>query len=446
MTTLGGLLPSLMIMTWGTGGTILLGVCQSIVVARLLGPAGLAHYATVLAAVTIAAQLSDGGLANAFAFFGRERPGTLVRLTRMLLRHAGICLLLASVVVAAVWWLDIGGMFAIIGPVSFAAVLPVLLSTTMGATILPVLVLAAGRYRAHAVFASASAACRLLLVLAAYGIWGASWRAFVTAVACAQVVAVTAQLIYVWRQPPLTPRADVTVAECYGFGLRIKWAEIMKLLSGRADLLVVASVLPARDVGLYSLALSLRELGMTPLRTYSGILQNLLVDRRRGGMDDRTLVIGSLLLQAAISAALSVGAAMTFPALLPFVYGSAYGAAAVPAAIAVTSTIFLSVAGICWTVFNMRGEPGTTSAIVTVAGVVGPVLVYLLAARSGLNGAALASVATSMIATVLSVIWLVRRRRYVVADLPFAAKRLRDLVRAVHGGSRRADSGAQAIV
>jgi O-antigen/teichoic acid export membrane protein len=197
---------------------------------------------------------------------------------------------------------------------------------------------------------------------------------------------------------------------------------------------------------LYSLALGLREFGMTPLRTYSGILQNMLVDRRRAGFDDRILVLGSLMLQAAISTALSVGAVLTFPILLPLVYGAEYRGAAMPAAIALTSTIFLSIAGICWSVFNMRGEPGTTSAIVTVSGLTGPVLVYVLARSLGLNGAALASVASSALAAALSLIWLVRRRGYTARDLPKAAKRLRELLRAVRVGTRTADPEAQAVV
>jgi O-antigen/teichoic acid export membrane protein len=446
VTTPRGLLRSLVIMVWGTGGSILLGVCQSIAVARLLGPSGLAPYATTIAAVTIAAQLSDGGLANSYAYFGRERPGSLVRLTRLLLRHVGVCLLLATTVMGFAWWFDIAGTRSVLRSVSFAAVLLTLFGVTMAGRVMPVLVLAVGRYRAHALLTNGAAALQLAALLAAYAVAGPSWDVFVAAVAGAQLVAVAVQVMFVLRRHGQARPEAVSLSECYGFGLRIKWAEMMKFLSGRADLLVVASALPARDVGLYSLALGLREFGMTPLRTYSGILQNMLVDRRRAGFDDRILVLGSLMLQAAISTALSVGAVLTFPILLPLVYGAEYRGAAMPAAIALTSTIFLSIAGICWSVFNMRGEPGTTSAIVTVSGLSGPVLVYVLARSLGLNGAALASVASSALAAALSVIWLVRRRGYTARDLPNAAKRLRELLRAVRVGTRTADPEAQAVV
>jgi O-antigen/teichoic acid export membrane protein len=233
---------------------------------------------------------------------------------------------------------------------------------------------------------------------------------------------------YISRFSPAQAEQTISAGQCYGYGLRIKWAEVMKLLSGRIDLLVVAAALPAAQVGVYSLVLGLREFGLAPLRVYAGILQNLLVDRERAGQDARGLIIGSIVLQGGISLALCAAAATCFPFVLPLVYGGRYAGVSTPAILALCGTAFLSVAGLCWTVFNMSGRPEMTSAIVTLSGLVAPPLVFLLARNYGLNGAALAGVLTAIITCVLSLVALVRVRRYRAADFFVAVGGLRSLL------------------
>jgi len=221
----------------------------------------------------------------------------------------------------------------------------------------------------------------------------------------------------------------VTARVCYSYGLRIKWAEIMKLLSGRVDLLLVTLLLPRGDVGAYAVAISFREFGLMPLRTYTGIFQNLLVDRARAGLHDGDLVIGSLFLQALVSILLILGAALVFPVALPWMYGRAYANLPLPATILYASTLFLSIAGLCWTVFNMRGRPALTSRIVTVSGVLGPVLVWVLARKAGIVGAATAGLITGAVISVVSLVALMRLCRYSGRDAVRVARRVPDVIR-----------------
>jgi O-antigen/teichoic acid export membrane protein len=429
----------------GTAVAMVLSFALSIVVARLLGPSTLASYATVTASAFLLAQLNDLGLANAFAFFGRHRPGSIRTLLAILGRHLVFCFIVAIAAVAVLRVFGGPALQAAVSPNWFSAVIVVLLTLGTPVNVLPVLVLARGEYAAYARFSIFTVLFQLAGVLAGLIIAGRSWRAFVTGLAVAHAIIVVWEFWYLSR-PSDGPPETVTSRDCYYYGLRIKWAEVMKLLSGRVDLLLVASVLSGREVGLYTVALSFRELGMSPLRVYSGIFQNLLVDRRRDHHDDRELVIGSLIAQTVFSIVFAAAAAIVFPLIVPLIYGVEYSEVAGPAAILFSSTIFLAVSGLCWTVFNMDGRPGLTSSIVTVLGLVGPSLVWMLSQRFGLHGAATAGVISGAIVCMVSLAMLVRLRRYTVEDTLGVAARvpaiLRELRLGVLANARRIGTGS----
>jgi O-antigen/teichoic acid export membrane protein len=415
------------IMTAGTMASIALAFALSVMVARLLGPERLASYATVTAAALVLAQFSDLGLANAFGYFARHRPGSVHALLNILIRHLLFSAAGASAVVAVATAVGGVAIAEALAPLWFRAVLVVFVTAAAAGTVLPVLVLARGHYGPYVLFTTMNAALHLAAVLLTAALVGTSWRAFITAIACANAAIALAEFGYLRRLGSRTATEMVTSRESYGYGLRIKWGELMKLLSGRMDLFVVAAVLPAPQVGAFSVLISFRELGMTPLRTYTGILQNLIVDRSRARVDDRDLVLGTLLVQASISIALSAVAAVLLPILLPIVYGPAFDVGG-PAAVLFSSTIFLSVAGLCWVIFNMSGRPQLTSQIVTVSGVTAPFVVWALARQSGLYGAAFAAVANGVIVCLLSVIALARMRRYTRKDLLAVLRRVPSLV------------------
>lgn len=417
------------IMASGTLASIALAFIIGIVVARLLGPEQLARYATVTVAGQLLAQLSDLGLANAFAFFARHRPSALRSLLRLLARHLAFSVLAAG---ACVWAAQTSGEAALneaLSPAWFSAVLVVFIATGTAANVLPVLVLARGDYRAYVTFANLTTALQLPAVVFVTAVAGPSWRGFIAGVTCVNAVVIICEAQYLRRVRIVEGDATVTGRECYRYGLTMKWGEVMKLLSGRIDLFVVASVLSAAQVGSYSIAMSFRELGMMPLRTYAGILQNLLVDRARSASDDRELVIGSLLLQFTGSVVLAIAAGALFPIVLPLLYGARYESLGGAAAILLASTVFMSLAGLCWIVFNMRGRPGLTSRLVTVSGVAGPFLVWTFARRMGLYGAATAGMVNSIVVCGASVAALVRLQGYRLHDIVDVARRVPGLIR-----------------
>lgn len=418
----------LTIMASGTASSMALTIVQSVIVARLLGPRQLASYAAISVSALAVGQLSDLGLANAFAYYARRQPGAIKSLLRIFSRHLMGCVLLTSAAAILASWVPNAAIQEVLSIPWFAVVVVAYVTLSTAATVLPGFLLACGRYSAYVTYANVTVAVQLSLILVCALLVGPSWRGFITAAACAQAIVVALVFRDVFRRSRMAATESVSARQCYGYALRIKWAEVMKLLSGRIDLLVVAAALPAAQVGTYSVVLSFREFGMAPLRMYAGILQNMLVDRDRVGANSRVLILGSLTLQCIISLVASLGAAVCLPVLLPLMYGARFADAVTPAVFGVFGTVFLSVAGVCWIVFNMSGRPQTTSGIVTVSGIIGPPLVFALAVRYGLKGAAFAGVVTGAITCVISLFMLIRLRRYTLGDLVVALQGLRSLV------------------
>ena len=276
---------------------------------------------------------------------------------------------------------------------------------------------------------------QLVGVVIAFAAAGRSWRAFISALGLAQVAIVVGEAVYLLKQATGAEPQSVSARETYLYGIRIKWAEVMKLLWGRVDILVVAALLPARDVGIYAVALSFRELGMTPFRIYSAVFQTLLVDKQRDKAGDRDLVIGSLVMLALLFSVLVVAAAAAFPVLLPVIYGHDYAGVALPATILFAGTVFLSAAGVCWTVFNMEGRPAITSAIVTVLGIASPLFLWLFTPRGGLFGAAIAGLAGAILVCVISLAALVRLKDYTAQDVVEVTRKVPALVRELRKGA-----------
>ncbi len=430
-----GLTRKLGTLATGTMAAITLSFALSVVVARLLGPRQLAGYSTLLASILLLGQLNDVGLGNAYAFFARHRSGALPVLLRILFRHIAICVTLVGTAMAAVMLFGPDSWKESVSPPAFAAVIVIFVGATTAANVLPVLVLARAEYATYVGFSTLTTILQLAGVLVAFRISGASWRAFISALALVQVVIVASEAFYLLSRAPAAEPHTVSARECYLYGLRIKWAEIMKLLSGRVDILVVALVLPPTEVGLYAVALSFRELGMTPLRIYNSLFQNLLVDRQRDQAGDRDLIIGSLVMLTILSLVLVFAAVAIFPIALPLIYGRAYAALAWPATILFAGTLFLSVAGLCWTVFNMQDRPGLTSAIVTVLGLVSPLLLWLLAHHAGLIGAASAGVAGGALVCAISLGALVKLKGYAAHDVVEVTRRVPALFRELRNGA-----------
>jgi O-antigen/teichoic acid export membrane protein len=423
------------------GSGVILGLIirtvQSVVLARLLGVAEFGRLAAVVAFAAIAARVNDMGLPNAAAYFFRLTPDSL----RELLRTTGYNFLwcaLASTTFALLalhlplpFAADLGtSSWFLIGLVAYTAL-------TTPASILPVLVTGAGDYQAYVRLTNGFATVQLGLVVGSGLVFGFQYQHVIGALALGQLLLVVGVLLYLRRYLPRSDARKFGARSIYGYGLRSQWGALMKLLSNRLDILIVGALMSASEVGLYSLAVSLREIGLLPLPVYAAPLQNAVIDRgKTPAASDKTLVLGSLILQFGLSTLLVLIAAISLPYLIRLVYGPNFAPGGGPATLLFTSILFLGPAAICWITFNAKGRPGLNSVVMTVTAVVGAVSTYLLASRHGLYGAATAVVVTSAVGLLLSLALLARLQNYRLADLPVAWSRARltalDLVRPLH--------------
>jgi O-antigen/teichoic acid export membrane protein len=402
---------------------------QSALVARLLGVAEFGQLAAVVAVVAIMSRVNDLGLPGSLSYYFRSRPGSL----------RSILVVIAS---NFVWCSVVAVALALVAPelplpfaadlraapglqLSFAAYL----ALTTPATILPGLLTAAGDYGWYVRLTNLDAFLQAVFTVGAIILLGPSYQFVIPALALEQAFAVIAYLWYIRRYRDRSPRAGLELREAYAYGLRLQWGVIMKLISNRADLLIVGALLPVSQVGLYSVALGLRDLGLLPQSAYAAPFMNLVIDRSREGQpSDRVPVLTTLILQIVLSVMMVLVALPVFPLLIPGIYGSDFAPAVGPSLVLFASVIFLAPASLCWMTYNAKGRPHLTSLVLTAGGVLGPLLTYILISHGyGLYGASAAGVLVAAVTFALSLYLLVRLQEYRRSDYQQAMHRARVL-------------------
>jgi O-antigen/teichoic acid export membrane protein len=404
---------------------------QGALLARLLGVAEFGQLAAVSALVAIVARANDLGLPGAVSYHFRRTPGSLPSL----LRHIGLnfawCCLAGFLIALVAPYLPLPFASDLERSLWFRIAFGVLVAVSTPAIIIPGLVTAAGEYRSYVRLTNYDALAQAVLVLGACLVFGASYQHAVGALAVEQAVASLLFLLFVRRYRGRAPKVALSTRATYSYGFRLQLGVITKLLATRADLLIIAALLPVSQVGVYSIASAIRDLGLLPQAVYGAPFTNLVIDRsKEGGASDRVPVLTGLTLQVALSIAMFVGAAVLLPVLIPLVYGEEFRAAAGPAVVLFASVIFLAPAGLCWMTFNAKGRPDLTSWIQTGSGVLSPLSTFaLVLAGYGLYGAAVGAVASAALGFALTIYFLTRMQAYRAVDYREGSRRARELLR-----------------
>jgi O-antigen/teichoic acid export membrane protein len=413
------------------GSGLILGLAirlaQSAIVARLLGLAEFGQLAAIVAFVAIVSRINDLGLPGSVSYHFRREPGSLPSLLRVVGSNFAWCCVVAVAIAFLAPHLPLPFAGDLERSTGLRFALAGYLAVSTPAIILPGLLTAAGDYSSYVRLTNLDALAQAILVLTVILVFGASYQPIIAALAVEQALAIGVYLWYLRRYRRRAPEVLLPVREAYTYGLRLQWGVIMKLISSRADLLIVSALLPVTQVGLYSVALSLRDLGLLPQSTYAAPFMNLVIDRSKDGrQSDRIPVLTTLILQIGLSIAMVLMAAAGLPFLIPAVYGSAFAPAAGPSTLLFGSIVFLAPASLCWMTFNAKGRPHLTSAILTAGGFLGPVLTFTLVSRGyGLLGASGAGLLTAALTFLLSVYFLLRMQEYRRSDYREALQRAR---------------------
>jgi O-antigen/teichoic acid export membrane protein len=400
------------------GSGVLLGLAirfaQGALVARLLGVAEFGRLAAVMALVMIVARVNDFGLPGALGYHFRRTPGAL----SSLLRAVGFNFIWCSAVAAALAFVAAHLPLPFAGDLARVPWMRLAFATYLAvatpAMVLPTLFTAAGEYGTYVRVTNLDALAQTVLVIGACVFFDPSYQYVIAALSLEQIFAVAVYLWLLRRYQHRAPAVRLPAREVYSYGLRLQWGVVMKLLSSRADLLIVSAMLPAAQVGLYSVALAMRDLGLLPQSVYAAPFTNLVIDRSQGGAgSDRLPVLSGLLLQIALSLVMAMAALVALPLLIPLVYGAEFAAAVGPSTLLFSSVIFMAPASLCWMAYNAKGRPDLTSLVLTTGGLLGPALTFALVSSGyGLYGASLAAVIAAFAVFLCSVYFLIRMQRY----------------------------------
>jgi O-antigen/teichoic acid export membrane protein len=413
------------------GSGVVLGLAirlaQSALVARLLGVAEFGQLASIVAFVTIVSRVNDLGLPGSVSYHFRREPGSLPSLLRVVGSNFAGCCVVAVAIAFLAPHLPLPFAGDLRHSMGLRLALAGYLAVSTPATILPGLVTAAGDYGSYVRLTNLDALAQAVLVLGVILVFGASYQPIIVALGVEQALAIGVYLWYVRRYRRRAPEVPLPARDAYVYGLRLQWGVIMKLISNRADLLIVGALLPVTQVGLYSVALSLRDLGLLPQSVYAAPFMNLVIDRSKDGRpSDRIPVLTTLILQIGLSIAMVLAAAAALPLLIPVVYGSAFAPAVGPSLLLFASIVFLAPASLCWMTYNAKGRPHLTSAILTAGGFLGPLLTFALVSQGyGLLGASGAGLVTAALTFLLSVYFLLRLQEYRRSDFREALRRAR---------------------
>lgn len=282
---------------WGKAVSVLCGVLTFAILARHLGAEGLGQYRTVLTLLAFAGMTFDLGLYKA----------TLREISEPGSDHAGVLgnafALRAMATAVAVMVLAVIVYFARLDH----AILVGVLIAGAGWIAYQVSELALGIYQQRlvqhqAAMAEIAGAITTLALVFLLSRSGAGVTAMLGATASGWIVAMALSWFMATRLVPFVPRIDATVAKRLLLaGLPIAGSGLLTIAHVRADVLLLATISGARDVGIYDVSLKIYELLATVPYLFGGLLMPLFVaDNNEAG------ALSARRLQAAVALSLAV--------------------------------------------------------------------------------------------------------------------------------------------
>jgi len=190
------------------------------------------------------------------------------------------------------------------------------------------------------------------------------------------------------RHRLVRPRRELA-REMLRYGVRAQGSEASASVNARLDAMILPSMVPAAEVGYYSVAASVSWI----VNSLSGIIALIVLPAaaRRGKNGTKTVVAS---LHVTVVGSLAIGAliAVTAPVLVPAIYGPGFGHALLPLEILIAGTVLYSIAGVLISGLDAINRPWL-GAVPQILGAVVTVLALLVALPlgAGIVGAAIVS-------------------------------------------------------
>lgn len=370
----------------GEVGVLVLGFVASVLLARLLGPAGRGLLAIELSVANFAYAIVGFGLPYSVEYHAgrRESPGAILGTT------AAFGLLLALVLVPLTWVLrgpisdafsrgHGGGTWVLVG-----ILVPLTFLQWTAANQL------SGMLR-FGLFNGLLIGSRIVYTLLVVGLLvaGLGVTAGLLATGAAAIVMIVGA---VHALLPLSrPRIDVSLfRRMLHYGLRLQIGSLFQILNFRLDVIVLQFFQPLTVVGYYIVAQIVAELVTTLASGFQTSVTPLVANADADTDRDHTTALAlrhqSLLTFVAILVVAACG-----PLLLIVGFGPQFQKSLVPMFIILPGTWFLNTGAVVAAALGGRGRPGLGSMLSGTALGVTLVLDFLLIPAFGVDGAAIAS-------------------------------------------------------
>lgn len=387
------------------GAAMVVLALATLLVARTAGPAGVGHYALLRVLTGLAGVAAAAGLPSACAYFlagaSRSKSSLATTLTVFAIISGSAGMLAWALAAPLLTRL-------------FFAGLPVVVVALAGTTVLSQLLVTVGRscmqgrgdiHGSNVVFVLEEIGfLPAYVILTTTGVVSTS-ASIVLALLAADVVGAGYAWLRLVRRgffhhastPSLTLARQVA-----SYGMRAQLGGILALLNLRLDFVLLGALAGPEIVGIYAVASKYAEM----LRVPSLALTYVLYPRfaREGAYAAvatvRRLVTGAAGLSLIGAAALAVLA----PLVLPFMYGTEFAAALLPALVLLAGLLGDGIAALLTAYLYGAGRPGLNSWATAAGLLVTVVLDIWLIPRYGAVGAAAASSVAYVSVTVLLVV------------------------------------------
>jgi O-antigen/teichoic acid export membrane protein len=383
-----------------------IGVVTGVIAARWLGPAGRGELAAIQMWPSLLASLAMLGLPDAVVYFCARHPLESKRY-----------LVTAMVITLAVMPIFALTGYALIPRVLSAQSPRIIHGARMYLILMPIYALVGlpyqllrgvQRYRLWNVMRLAPPFIWLGVLLAGMSLGITDPVRLTTTFLVLLAVAGPALAWIVWRhaEGPIAISRE-TVTNLVRFGAPSATATLSQFFNLKLDQMMVAAMLPARDLGVYMVAVSwgtcIPMISSALAMVVSTQIAAVTSASERNQRFSRGVRNGTWMIACAV---VLLGAAT--PVGIAIVFGSAFQAAVIPAAILVIASGTNALNGVLEELLRGFGRPGATLVAESVAVAVGLPVLLLLVPRFGLAGAALASLIGYLSGTV--VLFLQSRR------------------------------------
>lgn len=378
-------------LSWSFGANGLIAVCgfvNGVILARMLGPEIRGEVAMIILWSAIGSMFGDMGLSQALAFEAGKRPDLLNRLwgTALLAGSVVGAVIAAAAVVLLPHVLHLRNIAWPDLTLVMAAV-PLTIVTTHQASLL----LGQGRIKENAIvrFMGAGSYTVGLGSLAAIG--SQSARSYLIAFAVSQSISAAGSWLILASRVEHPPKLDRgLIPSLLSFGMRSQLGTVSAQATLRMDQLLMSLILPARDLGLYVVAVSVSS-ATGPL---FGALATATLPRVISAPDEGTAAwisaqhvkLGMLLAVPTVS----LGVVFA-PWLVPAIFGRQFAGAIVSSQVLLVASMPQGLNAILGATLRGIGRPGLSAAAEASGLAATVILLVLLLPRLGIDGAALTS-------------------------------------------------------